>query len=106
MIIFVNTFFKFVEKINFGVEFFNIAMYTIKKGGSMGSSIKIKMLLAAREMTLKDLADKLEPKTSVQNISQKMKRDNFSEKELQAIAEILNCDYDVIFIMRDTGKQI
>lgn len=36
----------------------------------MGLAIKIKMLLAAREMTLQDLANKITPKTSVQNISQ------------------------------------
>lgn len=32
--------------------------------------LAIKMLLAAREMTLQDLANKITPKTSVQNISQ------------------------------------
>ena len=72
----------------------------------MGSAIKIKMLLAAREMTLQDLADKLMPKTSSANISQKLKRDNFSENELQAIARACNATCETSFILNDTGKQI
>ena len=46
----------------------------------MAIAIKIKMLLAAREMTLQDLANKITPKTSAQNISQKLKRDNILKK--------------------------
>ena len=72
----------------------------------MGSSIKIKMLLAAREMTLQDLADKLEPKTTVQNLSQKMKRDNFSENDLQTIASVCNATFETSFTLNDTGKTI
>ena len=72
----------------------------------MGLAIIIKMLLAAREMTLQDLANKITPKTSVQNISQKMKRDNFSEKELQAIAAACDATFEANFILNDTGKVI
>lgn len=67
-------------------------------------SKKIKILLIERDMTMTDLAKKLE--TSKSNLSDKMKRDNFSEKELIEIANVLNSDFRGSFIMRDTGKEI
>lgn len=70
----------------------------------MGMSIKIRTLLLERNMKIKDLAEKLG--YSGNNLSNKLKEDNFSEKELRTIAEILNCDYDATFTMRDTGKSI
>lgn len=70
----------------------------------MSMSKKIKILLVEREITMTDLAERLG--TSKSNISNKMKRDNFSEKELKEIAEVLNCDFKGIFVMRDTGKEI
>lgn len=70
----------------------------------MPASKKIKLLLVERDMTMTDLAEKLN--TGKSNLSGKMKRDNFSEKELREIAEALNCDFDSVFIMRDTGKQV
>ena len=53
---------------------------------------------------IKELAEKLG--TSGNNLSNKLSRDNLSEKELHNIADALNCDYDGIFTFRDTGKQI
>lgn len=47
--------------------------------------LKIEMI--ENEIKLQDLAKKIN--TSPQNLSQKMKRDNFSEKEMQEIAEAL-----------------
>lgn len=70
----------------------------------MSMSKKIKILLIERDMTMTDLAKKLE--TSKSNLSDKMKRDNFSEKELIEIANVLNSDFRGSFIMRDTGKEI
>jgi len=70
----------------------------------MSAAKKIKILLIEREMTLTELAKKLN--TGQPNLSGKMKRDNFSEKELKEIAEALNCDYEILFTTRDTGKQI
>jgi len=72
----------------------------------MGMAIKVKMLLAAREMTIADLADKLEPKTTRQNVTTKIKRDNFSEKDLQQIAKACNASFEGIFTLNDTGKEI
>lgn len=39
-------------------------------------------------------------------MSDKMKRDNFSEKDLKKIAEVLNYDYDIVFTDKDTEKTI
>ena len=65
---------------------------------------KIKVVLKRRNMTLGDLADKTGQ--SRQNLSNKMKRDNFSEKDLQAIATALDCTYTVAFTLNDTGELI
>ena len=65
---------------------------------------KIKILLKRRGMTLGDLADKTNQ--SRQNLSNKMTRDNFSEKEINEIADVLNCDYEASFVMRDSGDKV
>ena len=70
----------------------------------MGMSIKIRTLLLERKMTIKELANKIG--TNGNNLSNKLSRDNFSEKELREIAAALDCDYEAAFIMRDTGKKI
>lgn len=70
----------------------------------MGMSLKIRRILLERNMSIKELSDKLGYNGT--NLYNKLKRDNLTEKELHRIADILNCDYDGIFIFRDTGKQI
>ena len=70
----------------------------------MSMALKIKMILLERDMTIKQLSEKLEYKGS--NLYNKLDRDNLSEKELHAIADALNCDYDGIFTFRDTRKQV
>ncbi len=67
------------------------------------TSKKIKMLLTYRESNATELAKKLGCSTA--NISQKLKRDNFSEKELLEIANILNCDLSIKFVDRESGKE-
>ena len=62
------------------------------------------MMLVHREMTLTDLSQLLNK--SLSTMSGKMKRDNFSEKDLREIAELLNFDYEVIFTDRETGRKI
>lgn len=69
---------------------------------SMGE--KIKVLLGRRNMTLGDLAEKTGQ--SRQNLSNKLSRDNFSEKELREIATALECTYHAGFTMDDTGETI
>lgn len=70
----------------------------------MGMALKIKTILLERDMTIKELAEKIG--TSGNNLSNKLSRDNLSEKELHAIADALNCCYDGIFTYLDTGKQL
>lgn len=65
---------------------------------------KIKVILSRRNMTLSQLAEATGQ--SRQNMSNKMKRDNFTEKELQTIADALNCTYTASFTMNDTGEEI
>lgn len=67
-------------------------------------SEKIRILLIKRQLSAKELAKKLN--TTPANISNKLRRDNFSENELKEIASILNCDFEACFIMRDTGEKI
>ena len=65
---------------------------------------KIKIILSRRNMTLADLATKTGQ--SRQNMSNKMSRDNFSEKEIYEIAEALDCTFETTFIMNDTGEKV
>ena len=64
-------------------------------------SEKIKIILGRRNMTVSDLAKKLN--TSRQN---KFSRSNFSEKELRQIAEAMDCSVDVLFTLNDTEETI
>lgn len=65
---------------------------------------KIKVILNRRNMTIAQLAALTGQ--SRQNMSNKMTRDNFSEKELREIAEALNCSFSAEFIMNDTNERI
>ena len=57
-----------------------------------------------RNMSIAQLANKLGQ--SRQNLSNKISRDNFSEKELALIAEALDCSFKASFVMNDTGEEI
>lgn len=65
---------------------------------------KIKIILGRRNMTVSDLAKKLN--TSRQNLTNKFSRSNFSEKELRQIAEAMDCSVDVLFTLNDTEETI
>lgn len=67
-------------------------------------SEKIKIILGRRDMNITMLAEKIN--TSRQNLMGKISRDNFSEKEMREIAEALDCDFDTVFTMRDTGETL
>lgn len=69
---------------------------------SMGE--KIKVVLGRRNMTLGDLAEKTGQ--TRQNLSNKISRDNFTEKELRKIADALGCTYQASFTLNDTGEEI
>ena len=62
----------------------------------------IKMILAFKNQSVSDLASKLDK--SPNNMLQILKRDNLREKELEQIADALDCDLKIEFIDRPTGK--
>lgn len=65
---------------------------------------KIRILLTRRDMNLYELSDALG--ISRQNLSNKMKRDNFTENDIKAIANILGCDFEISFIDKISGEKL
>jgi hypothetical protein len=66
---------------------------------------KIRILLVKRgNISEAELARRLDD--SPQNFNAKMKRDNFTDKDLQRIAEVLNCTFKAGFTLNDTGEEI
>ena len=66
----------------------------------MAASKIIKQLMIERNMSVKELAEKLE--IAPQSMSNKLYRDSFSFDEVLNITNILDCD--IQFITRDTKK--
>lgn len=66
-------------------------------------SEKIKIVLLKKNMSTSQLATLLE--VTPQNLYNKFKRDNFSEKELKEIAAALNIEFEINFIL-DNGEKI
>lgn len=64
---------------------------------------KIKVLLNRKNLTLSQLAERIGQ--SRQNLSNKMSRDNFSEKELYKIAAALDVEFVCKFVLPD-GTEI
>ena len=91
---------------NFLFDFINYFLYNRNKGVElgMGMAVKVKMLLAAKNMSIADLARILEPQTTPQNISVKLKRDNLSEKDLCAIAKACGVSFERYFVLEDGTK--
>ncbi len=67
-------------------------------------AVKAKMLLAAKGMTVNDLAEKVEPGTSSQNPGRKLKRDNLTEKDIRVIAKACGAAFVDNFILDDGTK--
>lgn len=65
---------------------------------------KIKIVLNRRDMTITDLS--LSLGTSRQNLTNKLARDNFQEKEMIEISQKLNCSYKGLIVMNDTGEEL
>lgn len=65
---------------------------------------KIRIAMIKKNVSVKDLAARLG--CTSQNLSGKFKRDNFSERELQEIAEILDCTFEGRFLRKDTGEEV
>lgn len=64
----------------------------------MGISKEIKKILIDEDLTQAELAEKIG--TSQQNMNAKLKRDNFSNKEMQEIAEALGYELKIEFIKK------
>jgi DNA-binding CsgD family transcriptional regulator len=69
---------------------------------SMAQKIRI-LLVKQGNISEAELARRLN--TTPANLHQKMKRDNFSDKELRQIGDVLGCDVKTIFVDRQTGEE-
>ena len=70
----------------------------------MALSDRIRILLIKRgNISEAELARRLN--VSPQNFNHKMKRDNFTEKDLQEIAKALDCSLSISFTLNDTGEK-
>ena len=67
-------------------------------------SERIRVLMLRRNKTIGALASDI--KLSRQSLNTKFRNDNFTLKELKAIAAALDCDFEEAFIMKDTGERI
>lgn len=71
----------------------------------MALSDRIRILLIKRgNISEAELARRLG--VSPQNLNNKMKRDNFTEKDLLAIAKALDCTFTTCFRLNDTGEEV
>ncbi|OMC81834.1 hypothetical protein BK128_21430 [Viridibacillus sp. FSL H7-0596] len=69
----------------------------------MTTSKKIKLLLVQHDMTATELAKKIN--ISQPALSQKMKKDDFTESELESIAKAFNAKY-ISYFEFDDGSRI
>lgn len=65
---------------------------------------KVKILMKRRGMTLGELAEATGQ--TRQNLSNKMSRDNFTERDAAAMAAALGCTFTPLFTMEDTGEAL
>ena len=66
---------------------------------------KIRILLVKQgNISEAELARRLGQSTA--NFYHKMKRDNFSERELREIADVMDCGLKLGFVMNKTGEEI
>ncbi|WP_409372111.1 helix-turn-helix domain-containing protein [Pseudobacteroides cellulosolvens] len=63
---------------------------------------KIRILAKRKKVTISELATLIG--TTNQNLSNKLTRDNFSEKELKQIAEALGCRFEGYFVFEDGDR--
>ena len=72
---------------------------------------QVKIILGRKNMTIKQLAECIEEQTNMkmsrQNLTQRLGRDNFQEKDMRMIAQILDCQFQlsIIDMEADTEEQ-
>lgn len=69
---------------------------------TMSAGEKIKTLMSRKGVSMGDMAE--QTGQSRQNLSNKMKRDNFSESEIAAMAAVVGCTVEICF--RDESGDI
>lgn len=69
---------------------------------NMTAGEKIKTIMQRQKVSMGEMADGTNQ--SRQNLSNKMKRDDFSESELRKMAAVLGCTVEVVF--RDSDGNI
>ena len=71
----------------------------------MSMAERIRVLLVKRgNLSEAELARRMG--LSPQNLSNKMKRDNFSDRELRSVAAALGCEYKNAFVISETGEEV
>lgn len=65
---------------------------------------KLKILVKRRGMTFAQIAELTHQ--SRQNLSRKVSTNCFTEKELEEIAVLLNCEVECVFTLKDTGETL
>ncbi len=63
---------------------------------SMTAGEKIKTIMTRQKVSMGDMAD--QTGQSRQNLSNKMKRDDFSESEIRKMAAVLGCTVEITFL--------
>ena len=63
---------------------------------------KLRIILKRKNVTIIELSKRLG--TTNQNMANKLKRDNFSIQELEAIAEALDCEFEGYFVDKSGDK--
>ena len=71
----------------------------------MGMTEKIRILLIKKgNLSEAELARRMG--ISPQNLNKKMKRDNFTAKDMTAIAQALDCYFEANFVIPETGEKV
>lgn len=68
------------------------------------TSEKIKLLINRKGLTITEFAPMIN--NSRQNLTNKLSRGNFTEHDLEVIAEALDCTYESFFISNETGEKL
>ena len=68
----------------------------------MTAGEKIKTIMARQKVSMGEMAE--QTGQSRQNLSNKMKRDDFSESEIRKMAAVIGCTVDIVF--RDSEGNI
>ena len=71
---------------------------------------QVKIILSRKGMTIKELAEQIEERTgknmSRQNMTQRLKRDNFQEQDMRMIAEMLECPFHLSIMSAEGAGEV